>query len=251
MILAALGPFATYFIVFCRVGSCLMLIPGYASPHIQVHARLFLAIAISLSVTPLIEGLIGTSRNADSTMLVARLVAAECLAGALIGVLGRLVFSAVQIAGNLMTQLSGYSGFATIDDGSGDLAPELGALLSASVLTLLFVLDFHVDVIKALIESYLALPFGIIADPALALDRFAAAIAEAFRLAVQISAPFMLAGVTINFALGLVNKIAPQIPVTFLSAPFLLAAAFWILQRLGPELAAAMASGLMSLFATN
>ena len=40
------------FLVFCRVGSCLMLLPGYSNIRVPVQVRLFIAVALSLAVSP-------------------------------------------------------------------------------------------------------------------------------------------------------------------------------------------------------
>jgi flagellar biosynthesis protein FliR len=237
MSLADLGTFETYFIVLCRVGGCLMLTPGYASPHIPVQARLFLAIAVSASITPLITGSIGPVTRITAVTGIAALIAAECLTGALLGTLARILFSAIHFAAAFVTQLAGYSGMAAADDGTGETVPELGAPLSAAVLVLMFILDFHADVIKALIESYSALPVALMIDPGDALDKLGSAAAEGLRLSVRIATPFIVISVLINMALGFVNKVAPQVPVYFISGPFLAAAALLVMFSHGAELA--------------
>lgn len=233
----ALGSIAPYLIVFCRVGACLMALPGYASPRIPVQARLFAAMALSIGVTPMVEPSIGPMPRSDELAEAVHLIAAELLTGTFIGLLVRMVFATVQLAGSIMTQVSGYSGATTVDDGSGELAGELGALLSATVLVLLFILDLHVQVINVLIDSYSLMPFGILVDFGQVLDRFDMAITQSFRLATRVCGPFILAGVVINFTFGIVNKVAPQIPAVFIVVPFALAAALWILLNIGPELA--------------
>ena len=42
------------FIVFCRVGACLMLVPGFSSINIPVQVRLFIAIVTSFALAPLV-----------------------------------------------------------------------------------------------------------------------------------------------------------------------------------------------------
>ena len=42
------------FLVFCRIGGCLMLMPGFSSPRVPVQVRLFIAIAVTLALTPLL-----------------------------------------------------------------------------------------------------------------------------------------------------------------------------------------------------
>ena len=41
------------FVVFSRIGACLMFMPGFSSPRVPVQVRLFIAIAVSLALTPL------------------------------------------------------------------------------------------------------------------------------------------------------------------------------------------------------
>jgi flagellar biosynthetic protein FliR len=51
-----LGPDAVALVVliFCRIGGCLMLMPGFSSPRIPVRARLFVALSLSLALSPLL-----------------------------------------------------------------------------------------------------------------------------------------------------------------------------------------------------
>ena len=42
------------FVLFCRIGTCLMLMPGFSSSRVPARIRLFLAIAITLVLAPLL-----------------------------------------------------------------------------------------------------------------------------------------------------------------------------------------------------
>ncbi len=240
-----LGPLSAYGLVFCRVGCCLMLVPGYSSPHVPMQVRLYLALALSTAITPMLASSIGPLGQLEANGSTARLIAAECLAGGIIGVLARCLYSAVQLALNCMAQMMGFSGMASVDDGSGEVIPELGAPISAAVVTLLFVLDFHVELVLTLIESYAAMPFGIIAEPEVVLARVTLAAADALRIAVRVASPFLAAAILINLAFGIVNKIAPMVPVFFISAPFLILTAFWLIFLLCGEMTAAFASAFL------
>ena len=46
----------TAFILFCRVGGCLMLMPGFSSPRVPMMVRLFLCFAITLALVPFLGG---------------------------------------------------------------------------------------------------------------------------------------------------------------------------------------------------
>jgi flagellar biosynthetic protein FliR len=52
--LTAIGPeivLAT-FLLFCRIGACLMVMPGFSSPRVPMRVRLFVAIAVTLALAP-------------------------------------------------------------------------------------------------------------------------------------------------------------------------------------------------------
>lgn len=240
------GTVAAYFLVFCRVGACVMLMPGYATTHIPVQARLFLALAVSLAIAPLIAMPGAEASALASPVAFAKVVLAEFMAGGLIGLVGRLAMTVVNVAGSVIAQAAGFSGMATTDDGMGETATEIGAMLSLSALTLLMVLDFHVDALKALISSYDVLPMGVLGDSAIALEQVVDTVADAFVLAVRISAPFIAAGIIINFSFGLINKIAPQVPAIFISIPFVMAAGLYILQHLAVELSTTLTQSTLA-----
>jgi flagellar biosynthetic protein FliR len=242
---APAGELVTAFLlVLCRVGGCLMLVPGYSAAFVPMPVRLYIAVAVSLCLMPLVGGGLAVVAAAEGARLLA-LIAAECLAGALLGLTARCLLSAFNLVLAMIAQTAGLAGQIGPADGGDEPTPELTALVQAAVLALLFINDFHLDVLRALVESYRALPPGTATDLALTLDRLAAAMAEAFRLAMRIAGPFLLAGLLINLAFGLVNKVAPAIPVIFISAPFVVVAALWLLLLIGGEMAGQISAAML------
>ena len=43
------------FLLFCRIGGCLMLMPGISSARVPAQVRLFIALAVTLALAPLLE----------------------------------------------------------------------------------------------------------------------------------------------------------------------------------------------------
>ncbi|MBS0242122.1 MAG: flagellar biosynthetic protein FliR, partial [Proteobacteria bacterium] len=114
------------FLVFCRIGACLMLLPGFSSSHVPVRVRLFIAIAISLSIAPLVQnGVAAPPADALSRTNWLTIVT-ESMIGAFLGSIGRLLFASVQFACAVIAPSAGFSGLATTDDGTGEIQPELG-----------------------------------------------------------------------------------------------------------------------------
>ncbi|MBB4002482.1 MAG: flagellar biosynthetic protein FliR [Aurantimonas endophytica] len=215
--------FFALFLIFCRIGACLMLLPGFSSSRIPVQIRLFLSFAISLALSP---GLLPTIQPlvaaADDNGRLA-LMASELLNGMFIGLLGRSFMIALQFAGHVMANSIGM-GMAmggAIED--NEPAPALVTLVTLTATTMIFVLNLHAEIARALVASYTAMPtaagFSVRGNLASITDN----LDEAFLLCLRISSPFLLYGIVVNFAIGLANKLTPTIPVYFISLPFVLA----------------------------
>ena len=86
---------ATVFVLFCRIGACLMLAPGFSSPRLPARARLFIALALTLSLTPAL-----TARQKPRVFRLwrprGRHILRDSFFGAVIGLLGRLYFLALE-----------------------------------------------------------------------------------------------------------------------------------------------------------
>ena len=96
--LASTGILAA-FTVFSRIGTCLIFMPGLSSPRIPVQARLFIAIALSLAITPLIYDVLRPALVGVSPAGLLKLMGSELLIGALIGLMGRVFFVGLETLG--------------------------------------------------------------------------------------------------------------------------------------------------------
>lgn len=67
------------------------------------------------------------------------------------------------------------------------------------------------------------LPAGAAFPTDVSLGKISGSLSDAFMLVLQISAPFLVWTLLINFLFGLLNKLTPQIPVYFVSVPFVVA----------------------------
>lgn len=217
------------FILFCRLGACLMLMPGFASPRVPAQVRLFVAIAITLALTPLLLPDLRTAVTSSSPSALVALLVAETLTGIFIGLLGRIFFLALQFMATALANFIGYAGLPGIALDDSEPTPALASLVTLTATVLFFVADLHWEVLRGLTRSYAVLPVSgpLALDPG--LDRLVAAISEAFVLALQIGSPFIVYAFAINLAFGIVNKLTPQIPVYFISLPFVIAGGLLLL----------------------
>jgi flagellar biosynthetic protein FliR len=227
----AIGPdtLLSVFLLFCRIGGCLMLMPGISSARVPMNVRLFIALAVTLALTPLLEPMLraGIAGRPSAAMLV--LIASEVAVGALIGVMARAFFQALQFMASAAAMFIGFSTppGAPIED--SEPLPAFATLISLTATVLLFLTDQHWEILRAVIGSYSALPLSQPLAADFSLAKIADALTSAFVVALQISSPFIVYALIVNLMAGLANRMVPQIPVYFIATPFILAGGFLIL----------------------
>lgn len=216
------GMVLALFAAFCRIGTCIMVMPGFGSLRVPVQVRLFLAIAVSMAILPLLWSTI-YPRVSVNTYSYLALIGGEVLIGGTLGLIARFYVLALQFAGVSISMLIGFNSIASIDINEGTPQTELATLINFVGLMLLFALGFYRIVIAALVHSYDFMPIGHVFDPQGALTTLTDTLSKAFMITLQLTSPFLIYGLVFNFAVGMVNKLAPQIPIYFISLPFIIA----------------------------
>ena len=217
------------FLLFCRIGACLMFMPGFSSSRIPAQARLFLAVATTLALAPLLLPTLGETFAGYSPVPGFGTLVSEILIGVTIGLMGRIFFLALDFAGTAIASFVGFSNVPGIPLESAEPNPTIAALITLTAVTLFFITDLHWEVLRGLLASYRILPVADGYSAQFSLIQFTDALTKAFMLAMQISAPFIIYSVAINVLFGIVNKLTPQIAVYFVSLPFVVLGGLFVL----------------------
>ncbi|KQW31715.1 flagellar biosynthetic protein FliR [Rhizobium sp. Root274] len=215
------GTVLVLFAVFCRIGACFMTLPGFSSARISATTRLFLAVAVSMAMAPLLFDSIYPRVAGGGAPLIPVLMA-ELMIGLMYGLVPRFYVLGLQFAGTSISMAIGLSSPGGGDALEDTSETQLTNLLSFSGLLVLFLLDFHHIVFKALMESYTVMPLGGMPDSQKMLITLTDTLSQTFMLMLRLASPFLIFGLMFNVAVGLVNKLAPQIPIFYISTPYLL-----------------------------
>jgi flagellar biosynthetic protein FliR len=216
------GTIGVAFVIFCRVGACIMVIPGFSSSRVPIRIRLYVAIGISLALTaPLIEVVKPVVSGATVTSLGSILLT-ELAVGLLIGFMARLFFFAIETLATAAVMAMGLGNILSAAVDEAEPLPAMSSFILLTATTLIFVLDQHWEVIRGLISSYTEIPVANTPSPRVMLSEYMRVLEQAFLLATRISSPFLLFGLIVNLAFGFLNRMTPQIPVYFISGPLLI-----------------------------
>jgi flagellar biosynthetic protein FliR len=208
---------AAFMLVFARIGTMLMLLPGLGELTVPVRVRLTVALVLAAVLLPLHRNDYHLDLGALGPLLL--MLARELLVGAMLGMTARLAMSALQVAGSVIAQQLGLGFVTAVDPTQGQQGMLLGNFLGVLGVTLIFATDMHHLVIAALNDSY-----GLFAPGSVPLMGDIAAlttqtIASAFRIGVQLSAPFLVFGLLFNLGLGVLSRLMPQMQVYFIGLP--------------------------------
>jgi flagellar biosynthetic protein FliR len=249
---AALGDVATAaLLAFCRIGSCLMLVPGFASARVPAQVRLLIALAASLALTPLLHGTYRTAIAEVGNDRVVLLIFGEVAAGATIGLMARCYLLGLQFAATVATNAIGLAGIPGQPIDEAEAVPPLATLFSLGGVMVLFAAGMHIEMLRALTESYAAIPVRIGIDSRWFVENLAAVVADSTVMALRLAGPFVVYAVVVNVALGLANRFTPQISVYFASLGVVTVGGILILMVTAPQWLATFQSSYQSWLAAG
>lgn len=241
----ARGGLAAGFLVFLRVGAVMALLPAFGEQVLSVRVRLAVTLAFTVIVLPAIHGRVAPL--AVSYGSVAAAAAPEIVAGLALGAALRLFVIALQTAGTMAAQATSLAQFF----GGHGVAPQpaLSQFLMMGGLALAVTMGLHVRAAQAILLSYDVLPPGAFPDPSALAEWGVGLVAHAFALAFTLSAPFVVAALLYNVALGVINRAMPQLMVILVGAPALVGGGLVLMMLVVPVILKLWLDGFNGLLA--
>src|SRR5258708_8401613 len=89
---------AVFMLMFARLGTMVMLMPGLGEQGIPVRVRLVMAVVLTLIMLPLHQAAYPVDLSQNFSPVVGLLIK-ELMIGAVLGLTGRIALSALQTAG--------------------------------------------------------------------------------------------------------------------------------------------------------
>jgi len=190
------------------------VLPAFGERSVPERVRLVLTIAFTLVVAPTIIPEAHVPPNA--ARLLANMLS-EIGIGLLFGLSIRLFFMVLQIAGTIVGQSSSLSqifGFNAID-----AQPTMAHVLWIAGVCIAVMFDFHVHIASVFVQSYEVFPLGSTLAGSDVLSFSLRHVSRLFSLSFSLAAPFIIASLIYNIALGAINRAMPQLMVAFVGAP--------------------------------
>jgi len=221
-----------YVLVVARFGGALMFMPGFGETQIPLRARLSFALVLCAALYPATPI---AAAMPDTPVGVAQMLASELTIGLWIGLVARVLLSAMDFAGYQVGQVSGLANAFGPSLGSFEGAPLVATLLLVGAVAAIFATDSHHVILRGLMLSYAVFPPGPLMPGDLA-EQIARAGARSLYIGTAVAAPFFVMGVILNLGMGLANRMMPQLPVFFVGASLLIATGMLVLAVAVPSM---------------
>lgn len=206
-----------FFMIFARVGTAIMFLPGFSATYIPTQFRLSLALAISFVVFPVIAARLPLPPASPAELFL--LLGGEIVVGSFFGLIMRVLISSLQTAGTIASLSSSLANALIQDPIAEQQSSTISGFLLTIGLVMIFVSDLHHLMLRGVLETYAMfepgqrLPFNDFAE------LMARQVADSFALGLQLAAPFVVVGLTYYIGLGLLGRLMPQLPVFFFGLP--------------------------------
>jgi flagellar biosynthetic protein FliR len=225
-----------------RVLALMATAPLLSHRAIPMRVKLGVALTITLALAPVVasppltgllevQGLAALARN--------------LLVGLSMGFALRLVFVAIELAGQMIGLQIGLSFAGYFNPDMGDSENVVSSLTSMLALLMFLSIDGHLMLLYSLADSFRLFPAG--ADGGLPIDPMALvhAAADIFAIAMSISLPILAVMLLVNVVLGLMARVAPQLNLFAVGFPLTVVAGLAALTLFLPTLEAPLRAVLM------
>ncbi|MEM6627229.1 MAG: flagellar biosynthetic protein FliR [Pseudomonadota bacterium] len=204
-------------LLFARISAVLMLAPGWGESSVPTQFRLAAALLATAALAPgVIDQLPPPQDNVGDAVV---LIIGETLVGLVLGAGARLLMSALQVAGQVIGMQSGLGFAQQMDPTVGQSGALVGVLLSLMGLVMVMAAGIHRLMLQAAVDSYQVFPTGTSLPLGDVAQWGLSSVTQAFALGLQIAAPLVVFALIFNLALGLVNRLIPQVQIFFIALP--------------------------------
>jgi flagellar biosynthetic protein FliR len=214
---------AAFVFPLSRILALIASAPVLGNKQIPIRVKIALAMLITFIVAPTIN----VPSNIDPASAQGLLILIQqILAGLAMGFAMRLVFTAVEMAGDLAGMQMGL-GFASFyDPVNASYSPVIAQFLGILTTLAFLSMNGHLYMLAALSDSFQAFPISASLPSAAAFRTLAEWGTTIFSHALQLSMPLIGALMITNLALGILTRSAPQLNIFAVGFPITLTVGF-------------------------
>ena len=206
-----------FLLIFLRLGTIIMLMPGFMSSYVNTNIRLITALMIAIVTIPVIAPELPPEPSDTATFL--QYILFEITIGIFFGLIMQFIYHSLSLAGNLAGQAIGFANAQIFDPTFQNQSIVIETFLSIIAVTVIFITDLHHLMLSAAIDSYNLFPVGVALPTADFANSLSSTLNQSFIMGFKIGSPFIAFTIVFYVGMGLVSRLMPQLNIFFLSLP--------------------------------
>lgn len=210
----------SFLFILLRTSIVMSFLPVFSSRNLPLQFKIGFVVVIAFVLAPIVEVKVALS---DLPFLVMQ----EVLFGIVLGSAARAIFMAVEMAGQIMSNVMGLS-IATAFNPEMGHSTEVARFYGLTAMLIFLTIDAHHDIIYVFVKSYEILQPGSIHAENL-VARAISGGSKLFILALKLSAPVVIIMFVLNIVLGFLYKAAPQMNIFFIGYPVFIFVGFFVM----------------------
>lgn len=226
--------FANFCLVFCRINGLLVTAPMFGEKIIPHRVRSSLSLVLAIILTPILK--LSAWQSTPEPLIMVYLAACELAIGLMIGFAASILFSGVQMAGELIGQQMGLAMANLVDPMTGSQVSIFSQLELFIAMMIFLSINGHHIFIKAVVESFRLIPPMEFHPKGIILARIMAMSSKIFILAIQIGAPTIAVLIFTNVFLALMARTVPEMNIFMMALPLSIAIGILVLSLSTPLL---------------
>jgi flagellar biosynthetic protein FliR len=191
--------------------------PGIGDSFTPQNIRLYIALGLTLVLSPLVAPMVPSPVPGGVALLV--LVMMEFVTGLFIGTVARILMMALDTAGMLISMQSGLGNAQLFNPAFSSQGSLIGSFLSVTGVVILMATNLHYLILFGILDSYHTFPVGTVPDSGSMAEIVSKAVAASFMIGVQLATPFIVVGMIMYIAMGILARLMPQIQVFMVAIP--------------------------------
>ncbi len=211
-------PYFDMILIFARIAGMVFTAPIFGSRNYPAQVKIGLIFFMSLILFPLVGSDI--IYDVSSSYQIIFFLINEILIGVFMGLILTVYMGFIYFAGDLIDRDLGFAMVNVVNPLDESQIAITSNLFYIFAMLIFLQLDFHHEIITALVVSFEKIKLGTIFFSVPSFDILLDIIAESFVLGFQIAAPFVITVLIANIILGLLAKAMPGMNVFILGMPF-------------------------------
>ncbi|RLB83805.1 MAG: flagellar biosynthetic protein FliR [Deltaproteobacteria bacterium] len=209
--------FKSFVLILIRISIVLFVFPIFGSGMWPNLVKAGLALIMSIILLPVVQP--DPTLFPETVLGGVYLILSELIFGLIIALTVRLLFTTVQLAGQLVGFQMGFAIANVLDPESGGQGPILAQIGYWVAVLIFLLLNGHHVVLNTLVESFAVVEVGSLGLSDGLFHKMLELSGDMFTMAVKIGAPAIAALLMTSAAFGIVAKVVPQMNVLIAAFP--------------------------------